>query len=56
MLNTVFNAPHLLLQRAHDLHPLTDDQLRVKYLVLVLAAAGVILVAAIVASVGVRVW
>lgn len=58
MLNTVFNAPHSLLQRAHDLRPpsFTDDRLRVKYLVLVLTAVGVVLVAMIVASVGVRVW
>jgi hypothetical protein len=53
MLNTVFNAPHSLLQRADSLHPLslTGDQLRVRYLVLMLAAVGVVLVAAIVASV-----
>ena len=58
MLNTVFNAPHSLLQRSHDLRPpsFTDDHFRLSYLVLVVAATGVVLVAAIVAGLAVRVW
>ncbi len=54
MLNALFNAPSPLLQ--HGVRRASDDELRLKYLALTLAAAAVILVLVVVASVGGRVW
>jgi len=58
MFDSVFNAPHSLLQRSQELRPRSPDgdQLRWRYLTLTIAAIAVVLVLMIVVSTGVRVW